>query len=392
MCAAVYDADCPPQTMVNVQVLLAALAGLCLGFIVAGPTFYSSHGADSGLRSRTTLSGSTGIKQAPAATAAGAGPTLPAAAMSSPAPGTHHPIVFLQNTRIGKQGFASYLKYTISAACRLNPEKQLLFFLSEQSHKQVPSLTPCSNIQLVSIESELAALQNDARFQEFSSVYKPMIGRNHGQVPWVRFLFDRFFIMRNYLLRHPNITSYWTFDSDFLVMDSLQRHEHKYTDRLVDTTAQCNGKCVNGFVANAAHVLDLYTADMISLFKDAKLLNEIKATHEVHPEYALTEMYAFWRTRRVHPELNVLDLSRPIDGEMFDHAWAQVLGPENVPEYTWSKEGDHKLMRVNTTTRTVYVQWQPTGEWIRAIGINTSWRPGDFVKKLYEFIFEGKWA
>ena len=193
----------------------------------------------------------------------------------------------------------------------------------------------------------------------------------------IKFLFERFIIVYE-ILKEYNIESYWSFDTDTLIVGDLAQQESKFF--VYDNTEQCNGKCLNGFIK--IKTLEKYIEYMLELFLDEKYLNENeKEFNTKHPNYALTEM-RFYDHFKKNTKLKTIDLSTPLNYETFDHCLSQTIGPNNDIDNRWeAEEGKKKVYKHGNQ-----LYFKRNGELIRVISFNLSWLDNGIFKQLYDIV------
>jgi hypothetical protein len=252
-------------------------------------------------------------------------------------------------------GNSKYLPYVFEAAKITNPDKDI-FLLGDEENQWIGKAYGINH-----------CFFRDFRYGKemelFDQVYKLVQGRNHysirGGRDWVNFVFKRWFYIYNFLV-DQKIDDFWTFDSDNMILDSLQYHEPKF--RAYDCTEQCNGICMNGFISNPSFVFR-YIRRINELFQNQEYLDKQRRELEEHPEWAYTEMrayIAFKTEERIHS----IRLSSIIDNSTFDDCicqednmkmerlpWGQkikkvYLGPGGT--FYCCDKTDNLLIRINT--------------------------------------------
>lgn len=310
------------------------------------------------------------------------------------------PIFFFHKCQAKGTGHnASYVHFTLKAACLNNPSKTIVFFTDPLCVYHLPAPIVCQNIVVkdVNVLFELVGKLDSHRWEHFQAIFRYVRGVQH-TVPesWMRFLFSRYFLLELVMRRNPHITSFWTFDSDVLILDDLRRHESKFQD--VNTTTQCKGQCLNGYVRTAIGVLSAYTDSIIKDYEDVEYLNGMERGFEKYPTYAFTEMAAFNNMLRRYPLIATIDASTIISNETFDQALGHVTGPGNDNNNTWVSNGlgphrMNKKLEYSAVNGSFYFTWAPTLQRVRAIVLNMSWqdiKSPTFSAAVYEVVFGSK--
>ena len=181
---------------------------------------------------------------------------------------------------------SKYLPYVLEAARLTNPDKNIVL-LGDSDNQWLEN---AKNIQHYYFRD----YQYGAEIETFDQVYRLIQGKKHAHMKvgkdWVNFVFKRWFYIYNFVVSQ-GIGSFWHFDSDTMILDSLSGHESKFMP--YDCTEQCNGICMNGFISNPSIVLR-YIKKINELFqKEEYLKKQQKIFDELSPEYAFTEMEAY---------------------------------------------------------------------------------------------------
>ena len=170
------------------------------------------------------------------------------------------PIIFIHKgdvkDSIEKQ---SFLNTTLKCAALFNPNKTINF-LGDNSNKKF-SLNISSNVKFYNITDYGV---NTTEMNIFQKVFRVVKGKQHGYNEWIKFVFQRFFYLYDFLEKQI-IDSFWIFDSDTMIITDLKNHEYKY--KQYDCTEQCNGMCINGYI-NTREIIRKYIIYINSLFLD----------------------------------------------------------------------------------------------------------------------------
>jgi len=270
---------------------------------------------------------------------------------------TSAPILFIH------YGPASYLRRTLSCARKANPDKRIILLGDSANRRSAQGAA-----EFFPFEDFCSGVKQ-ARFQE---VFRVIQGERHrftklgGMEAWLKFVFRRWFLIEEFLAREK-IDSFWTFDSDTLVLAPLGPREARFRD--VEATTQCRGECLNGWVGSF-QLVESYTACILELFSDASFLEVQRERLRTHSGLAFNEMDAFGEFRR-RTGARTMRAASVIGGEAFDDALAFVDGYEPAPAPI---QGRTAIKRLWTSPRGGV--WAKTGgEFVRLLTCNMSWMP-----------------
>ena len=279
------------------------------------------------------------------------------------------PLVFVH------YGASSYLRRTLACARLSNPGKSI-FLLGDGSNKHCAA----GNADFV----DLRDLEACEAAREFDELFQPIQGGRHrfnkagGTEHWLKFVFKRWFLVEE-LLRRKSIESFWTFDSDTLVLAPLAAREARFLG--CEATTQCRDGCLNGFVGSR-RVVQRYTKCMLELFRDKDYLDAQRERLKRQAGLAFNEMDAFCEFRR-RERVTTLHAARPLEGEFFDDCLA----------YDPSHEASPRKIRKNIIVKricrdsrgAIYTRHLASGEFVRMITCNLSWLPDYVGRKLARF-------
>jgi len=279
------------------------------------------------------------------------------------------PIVFIH------YGNASYLRRTLLCAVRTTPAATTIL-LGDQSNRNSCS----SGVEFV----DLRDYEDAPSVVRFRKVFQPIEGKRHrfnklgGTTLWLEFVFKRWFIIRE-LLRHKRLDSFWTFDSDTLLLAPLDSRSERFAK--FASTTQCYDNCLNGFVGSRALVED-YTDFILELFEDKDYLAAQRTRLEDQSGLAFNEMDAFCEFRR-HKKVDTFHAARPLHGEFFDDALAYDKSFEPAPHKI---RGNITVKRLWRDCRgAVYAHHLESDCFVRMITANLSWLPDYVGRKLARF-------
>ena len=277
------------------------------------------------------------------------------------------PIIFIH------YGPAHYLKWTLKAARRTNPDKRIVL-LGDPSNRRYAA----SGVQFVDFET----LAGGEKEREFQKVFQVIQGERHqfnkhgGIEAWLRFVFRRWFLIEEFLGRE-GLNAFWTFDSDTLLLAPLTPREVRFSD--VAATTQCRGECLNGWVGSADLVAG-YASCILDLFHDEKFLDAQRERLRTHAGLAFNEMDAFGEFRR-RWGIAVRRASEVIDGEAFDDALVFVGDFEVAPENVLGKTA---IKRLWTDGDSIFTKKKETGQFVRMLTCNMSWMPDYMWKRIID--------
>lgn len=272
-------------------------------------------------------------------------------------------------------GPSSYLRHTLVAARRTNPDKTI-YLLGDRENRA------CAAEVAHFVPYDRHAGGRSLR--EFDEVFQAIQGKRHrfgkhgGTETWLKFVFRRWFIIADFLAKE-GIDSFWTFDSDTLIFGSLGRRESRFRGH--QATAQCRDCCLNGWIGSRALVED-YVATMTALFRDTDFLDAQRKRVDEHVGLAFNEMDAFCEFRR-RRNVRTFHAAQPLDGEFFDDALAYDANFEASP---FKVAGRIKVKRLWSGPHgALYAKHLPTGGFVRMVTGNLSWLPDYAWKKLMPF-------
>jgi hypothetical protein len=275
------------------------------------------------------------------------------------------PIIFIH------YGMARFLRHTLSAAQKSNPQKKV-FLLGDSSNRHlVPQgvhFAPFSDFE------------SGSDLSEFHRRFVPITGSAHrftkegGTDIWLRFVFSRWFMLRNFV-KIAGISEFWTFDSDTLIAGSLCEREKIF--REFDATEQCRGCCLNGFV-HRLDVVESYCDEIVNVFGDSNYLKQQRERLKEHAGLAFNEMDV-WQYHRRRRGLATANLGQPRNGESFDDALAIHGGWVKAPVKI---RGRILVKRLERDARGGFFAFlERSNTPIRLVTLNLSWLP-DYVFQI----------
>lgn len=219
--------------------------------------------------------------------------------------------------------------------------------------------------------------------KEFDTVFQIIQGERHrftklgGMDWWLRFVFRRWFLIGEFI-RQQGIDSFWTFDSDTILLANLSQRAERLSD--FDATIQCKGACLNGWIGSA-DLVERYNRFTIGLFKDEAFLQAQQERLKVHAGLAFNEMDAFSEFSRCSA-VSTFHAQKPCNGEAFDDALAFVQGFEPALEKLF---GRTKVKRLWSDCVGRVFARGVDGTFVRLLSCNMSWMPIFLWKRLMAF-------
>ena len=276
------------------------------------------------------------------------------------------PIIFIHFNDSG------YLEYTLKSALKFNPDKRIIL-LGDKSNEYYKKL----GIEYYYFKD----FEGSEEVKIFDKVYKFIAGSSQRKQPWTKFVFKRWFYMYNFI-KQNDIQSFWTFDSDTLIFSDLSRYEKQFSE--TDCTSQCNGNCMNGYIANQK-VVKNYLDKINELFQRPDYLKKQQEEMKQNPDWAFTEMRAF-ATFEKENNPGVFRLNKIINNETFDECICQEDGMET------EKKFGRTIKKLYFKNGKIYTKEKSSGNLIKINTLNMSWVPTLFIAKVYYYGVNGKHA
>ncbi len=220
-------------------------------------------------------------------------------------------------------GNTEYLARSLAAARLTNPGKRLVL-IGDAANRQTALAAGWEHVLLDDYASELGA--------EFRSVFKVIKGKQHISPPgdrnWIQYVLERWFILTAFA-KAEGLASFWHFDSDVMIVASLDPFETALRAEGIDYTKQCSGKCLNGYVTTP--VAEDYCRYIVKFFQDEDRLAAFQRQFdEQNPTFALTEMEAFASYDRQPPAFRGCHLESHFPGWWFDDVLCECDGCDTV--------------------------------------------------------------
>ena len=271
------------------------------------------------------------------------------------------PLIFIH------YGPADYLRRTLLCARDSNPAKRVVLLGDESNRRFVGS-----RVDFV----PLAELAGSEKEKEFEKLFRPIQGERHrfnkanGVDFWLKFVFRRWFLIEAFLERE-GLDSFWTFDSDTLVLCDLALQAQRFHG--FEAMTQCNDQCLNGWVGSRK-LVSRYTQSILDQFGDEEYLASQVERLKLNAGLAFNEMDAFAEFRR-RECVRTIHGQVPVDEEIFDNALAFTEGFEIASQKVLGKTA---IKRLWTDGCNIYARHLPTGNFVRLLTCNMSWMP-DFM-------------
>lgn len=279
------------------------------------------------------------------------------------------PIIFIH------YGPARYLRNTLRCS-RISNKAKSIFLLGDESNK--------SYAKWATKHVSLEKLEASPNIKRFEKVFEPIQGKLHhftkhgGVEKWLNFVFRRWFLI-NEFLRQENIESFWTFDSDTLILAPLENREKRF--RSYQGTTQCRDCCLNGFIGSQS-LVEKYTQCIIDLFGDRSYLKSQKERLEKQAGLAFNEMDAFCEFRKRN-NIRTYHAGQPLQEEFLDDSLAYDGNFEVSPHKV---SGRIEVKRLWTSpSGGLYARHLASGDLARMITVNLSWLPDYIGRKLARF-------
>lgn len=271
------------------------------------------------------------------------------------------PIIFIH------YGDSPYLEYTLNLAKNKNPYTRVIL-LGDDSNKKYAG----HGIEHFQFEDYFKGEEAET----FRRVYKFIAGEQKRKSYWTNFVFKRWFCIYNFL-KENNIETFWTFDSDTLILTELSALESNFTG--IDTTTQCNGICMNGFVNNIRTVKG-YVDKINELFGRKDFLEKQQSEMHGHPDWAYTEMRAF-ATFEQESGIKTQRSNKIIVGSTFDENICETGSFESE----FNKGANRNIKKLFFNDGDIYEKKSETGELVRLNAINMSWVRLSLIEKVYNY-------
>jgi hypothetical protein len=265
-------------------------------------------------------------------------------------------------------GDAPHLEFTFRAALAFNPDKDVILLGDEHNKKYE---------QLGIKHFYFRDLRQSTEIKKFNEVFKIVKHPDFRMDSlWIKFVSERFFYLNEFVSQN-NISGFWTFDTDNMILTDLALQEKKF--HAYDFTTQNHGMSMQGFIGNSQALLE-YVRTINDLFMDVAYL-EVKQQKFSKEIGALTEMDLYLsfeeRTHFVSIPLNSI-----IDQETFDD---HITISNGMEMYTSFVKGYDPVKKIYCSGNgNIYYHHLPTNSFVKVNSIDMSWTP----LYLFEIIFE----
>jgi hypothetical protein len=282
--------------------------------------------------------------------------------MQSPLNNSNPPVVFMH------YGDAPHLKIVLESALLFNPNKDIVL-LGDQINKKYERL---------GIRHFFFSDYGDTEEKkEFNRVFKVVKSPGFRMSDyWIRFVTERFFYLHGFIKRN-GLNSFWTFDSDNLILTNLSEQEYKFSS--YDFTEQNHGKSMQGFIRNTS-ALENYLLMINSLFEDSLYVRESTLKFNANAG-ALTEMDLFLTFKERTNYKSIL-LSEIINGETFDDHITFSNGVEMTDAYL---EGYLPIKKIfYSKSGDIFYRYSKTNSLVKVNSIDMSWTPLYLFDRIFK--------
>lgn len=262
------------------------------------------------------------------------------------------------------------MRYILEAAVRFNPDKRVILLGDEAIDRYT----------YLGVEHhKFADYDYGERIQYFDSVYRFVAGEERQYAFKEKFFFRRWFLMYNFVTQQE-IESFWTFDSDTLIVTNLADEEYRFAS--VDCTEQCNGWCMNGYI-RVRGVVAGYLDKISELFTRDEYLEQQQRDFVDNPKWGFTEMRAYW-TYKHEEDVNSVHLGQIIDGATYDDC---LFNAHDMETYPIQFKGRTTLKKIFLEPQgRIYVKHLPSQSYVRLNSLNLSWLPDVFFSRLLNHV------
>ena len=269
-----------------------------------------------------------------------------------------------------------YLKYVLQSAKMFNPDKHIIL-IGDKSNRRYTEI----GVEHYMFDQYLQSSQ----LEKFNEVYKRIGGNEFEKVnsskggqDWTKFNFLKWFVLCDFVKEH-NITRFWTFDSDTIILSNLNSLEIRYED--VDYTVMNGLNQLQGYVRNVKY-LKLFQELSISMFSDERYLKRLKQKDFAeNPTYGFTMMRVFKRLSE-QSDPKIKRLNTIIDNTYFDEC---ICVPHSKEVYR-EKIADRTVKKLYSDTKgNIYQYDLDKKRYIEVLGINLSWIPQYVFNSVFKY-------
>jgi hypothetical protein len=263
-------------------------------------------------------------------------------------------------------GDAPHLQFTFRAALAFNSGKDVILLGDDHNVKYTHL-----GIKHYYFK-DLNKTEESERFEKVFKVIKHPKFRMDDY--WIKFVTLRFFYLYEFV-KQNDIKSFWTFDTDNLVLTDLTAQENKF--QYYDFTTQNHGKSMQGFVRNSS-ALKAYIKTINDLFDDHEYIKrkEQKFSETVG---ALTEMdlYLSFQERS---DFKFIRLSEIIYNETFDdqvtHDGGMEMNADVIKGYLPVKK------IYSSSSGEIFYKHLKTGAFVKVNLIDMTWAPVYLFRRI----------
>ena len=271
-----------------------------------------------------------------------------------------YPIIFIH------KGDSFYLKYTFLNAAKYNN----VIILGDDKNKKYmhPNIT---HYNYQDILPESTALR-----KSFKYIKGDKFDPTNSKIDWVYFNFYKWFMLEEFL-SYSNISKFWIFDSDTLILENLKYQISKFSK--YDYTTHNNNNMFQGLINNR-NIINIFNEYIIKLFNDKVYLKNIKCNFNNNPHHAFTYMKVCkYLNYKLNP--NNIRLNTIINNEIFDEC---ICFNDGFKKYLLfdRKNGFRKVKKVYFRNNNAYLYNIEKSKYIKLVSINLSWVPELFFDKI----------
>ena len=278
------------------------------------------------------------------------------------------PIVFIH------YGVSDYLRYTLTAARKTNPDKQIVL-IGDARNRHFTEI----GIDHFMFDSFLT----HPDFKRFNEVYRinggeifRKINLAKGGKDWTRFNFQKWLVLKLWCDQEHK-DSVWTFDSDTLIVQDLAPFESHFSS--YDYTVINSNNVIQGLLNNV-NALNIYWNLCVDMLADHAYQTHLLETEfKQNPSWGFTMMRVFKRLSETSG-YTFIQLREPVNDWYFDQCICQTIDEET----TNFKLNGYNLKRVYTNdTGAVFNYNKKLNKHIQLFAINLSWVPLFVFKRIW---------
>lgn len=265
------------------------------------------------------------------------------------------------------KGNSDYLFYTLTCAKLFNPEREIIL-LGDDANKHL------GRVGFTHVP--FSQFDDDPLLAQFNSVFQCIASPEWKGREWLQFVFQRWFYLHAFIEKRQ-ISSFWTFDSDTILLSDLSIHEHKFQQ--FDCTTQCNDHCMNGWVGSR-EVVERYLLKTIEVFKRTPFLEKEKEKASRSVIQHFNEMRTF-DIFREEEGIRTIRTATIIENSAFDECICLADGME-------TNEHGTKNLYLNPSSGKVLEKKAGSDDFVLINGVNMSWVDSIFMAQLTNFALQ----